>query len=157
MAGYKRILGKILFCVGLALSFVAGAASAQSNSVIDQMLSQRAATVGDSAYIVLTAANVVAPDADVAQALSTAIDKGWLKKSAKADAPITFGQFSYLIMKSFNLRGGLLYTVFPGPRYAAREMFYRGYAPSRLSPYEKVSGTLALYVLRTMLDARGNS
>lgn len=156
MTGRGRFLFRFLMFTGFALAFSPIAATAQSNSVIDQLLSEKAATVADSTYMVLSAANLIPTDATVDQALSTAVQKGWIPDKPPGSS-ITFGEFSYLVMKSFKLNGGLMYMIFPGPRYSARELYYRGLVRTRLSPYGPVTGTQALYVIRTLLDARGNS
>jgi len=151
-----RVL-KVLVSVCLTLPFFALPAAAQSNSVIDTLLAEKAATFGKSVYLVLSAADAIPQDADVAVALKFVNDKGWLGTPKSAGDPVTFGQFSYVLMKAFNISGGVFYHLFPGPRYAAREVVYRRWVADPLGPNDRLSGSQALYILRTYLDARGKS
>ena len=51
-----------------------------------------------------------------AAAFEWAMNNGWLPKKAAPDDPIKLGSLSFLVMKAFNIKGGLLYRIFPGPR-----------------------------------------
>ncbi len=153
---HLRIL-QVLVSVGLALPFYALPVAAQSNSVIDTLLAEKQASFGNSVYLILSAANAIPQDADVASAVKYANDQGWLKTKMSASDPVTFGQLSYVLMKAFKVSGGIFYRLFPGPRYAAREVVYRKWSPVDLGPNDSLSGSQALYILRTYLDSRGKS
>ena len=43
-------------------------------------------------------------------------------------------------MKAFEIPGGLLYALFPGPRYACNELAYLGFIKGNNSPYRTLSG-----------------
>jgi hypothetical protein len=150
-----RVL-KVLVSVGLALPFLAVPLAAQSNSVLDILLSERQATFGNSVYLVLAAANSISQDADVEAAVKFVNDKGWLKEQKTAEDLITFGQYSYVLMKAFGVPGGIFYHLFPGPRYAAREVVYRKWSPVDVGPNDSISGSQVIYILRTFLDSRGH-
>jgi len=147
----------LLVSMGLAFLLLSAPLFAQSNSVIDSVLSQKQASFEDSVYLILTAGNLLPSSGSVQDALDILKQKGWLTIPAKPDAPITFGQYAFLLMKTFNIPGGVLYSLFPGPRYAGREVDYKGWTPSNLSPYEGLSGRDALYILRSYLDSRGGA
>lgn len=147
----------LLVSMGLAFLLLSVPLFAQSNSVIDSVLSQKQASFEDSVYLILTAGNLLPSSGSVQDALDILKQKGWLTIPAKPDAPITFGQYAFLLMKTFNIPGGVLYSLFPGPRYAGREVDYKGWTPSNLSPYEGLSGRDALYILRSYLDSRGGA
>ncbi len=148
---------RVLLCAGIAMLLLPVAAFSQSNSTIDELLAQKKALFGDSVYMVLAAANIIPANATPVEAMNALYQKDWISPPPKADAPISFGDFSYILMKSFDIPGGLMYHLFPGPRYAGREVVYRQWAPKNLSPYEGLSGMQALYILRTYLDSRGKS
>ncbi|MEW5816393.1 MAG: hypothetical protein AB1798_13475 [Spirochaetota bacterium] len=120
---------KIYFTVLILFSFLFWAKPilfAQSDTVIDALLAQKKASFGKSVYLILAASGLIPEDASEDQAISLIRDKGWkILKKSKAE-PINLGEFSYLTMKAFEMKGGLMYTVFPGPRYASRELSYLG-------------------------------
>jgi len=84
-----------------------------------------------------------------------ALDKGWLPKKAAADDPAKLGALSFLLMKSFNMRGGFLYAVFPGPRYAYREMVGLNIIQGTADPSMTISGERFLLILGNVLKIAG--
>ena len=54
-------------------------------------------------------------------AFEYALENGWFSEKAAMEEPIKLNALSFLLMKSFNMKGGLLYRFFPDPRYAYRE------------------------------------
>ena len=110
-----------------------------------------------AAYFVLgsSSGNVgLEPDA----AFRFARDQGWLPQRAAVDDPISLGAFSFLIMKAFNIKGGLLYTIFPGPRYAFRSMTSLNIIQGTADPAMTVSGERFLLILGNALKvAEGES
>ena len=87
-------------------------------------------------------------------ALEYAAMHGWTRRSAPGD-PITMAELSYLIMKSFNLKGGMMYSLFPGPRYAYRTMLSRSFLQGACDPSLTVSGERFLIILGRVLSAEG--
>jgi hypothetical protein len=58
-------------------------------------------------------------------------------------------------MKAFNIKGGMMYTFFPGPRYAFRTMVSRSFIQSPADPGLQVSGEQFLIILDDVLSAEG--
>jgi hypothetical protein len=87
------------------------------------------------------------------KAFAWAVDRGWLPAGATADDPINMGDLSFLIMKAFNLKGGAMYSFFPGPRYAFRTMVSRSFIQSPADPAMRVSGERFLLILGNVLSA----
>jgi outer membrane protein OmpA-like peptidoglycan-associated protein len=113
---------------------------------MDLLLETEAASFGQAARFVLDAANLIDPDS-ASGAFALARQKGWLPEKAPEEGPITTGELAFLIMKSFDMKGSFLYRLFPGPRYAFRELDYRGLLPGRRDPGLKVSGEGLLRIL----------
>ena len=130
-------------------------AVAQSNQFIDRLLEQPQATFGASAYLVLAASGLVPAEATEQQALTALNEKGWKLKARGADEPIRLGEYCYLIMKAFELKGGLMYRLFPGPRYAVRELAYRGIVHGQAHGARYPSGQEAVQLLSSFLDWKG--
>jgi len=137
------------------LAFCVLPAAAQSNQLIDSLLEQPRASFGAAAYLVLAASGAIGPEADLQQAMAALREKGWKLRAAQPEEPIRLGEYCFLIMKAFEEKGGLMYRLFPGPRYAVRELAYRelvrGKAHSRRLP----SGQEVMQLLASYLDQRG--
>ncbi|MDR1587159.1 MAG: hypothetical protein LBS57_06875 [Treponema sp.] len=134
-------------CVFLLLS---AAAYGQSAADMESILNAGEITVSQAAYVALAAA-LESPPENPAAAFDLAREKGWLPAKAERGSALTLGGLSLLVMKSFNLKGGLLYRIFPGGRYAYREMTSRGFIEGRSWPNLKVSGEQFLRILGKVL------
>jgi hypothetical protein len=65
------------------------------------------------------------------------------------------GELSYLFMQAFRLEGSVLYRLFPGPRYAYRELVYRRFIPPPGDPAKRVTGHEFFQVLGSVLRVSG--
>jgi outer membrane protein OmpA-like peptidoglycan-associated protein len=133
---------------------------------MDGALSGGAVTYAQAAWFVLEAAE--AGSGDMEAAFAYAAGQGWLRvnpASSQAadlrDMPVSLGELSFLIMKSFNLKGGYLYRIFRGnrtlgSRYAYREMIYRGFITGITDPARPVRGEQFFQILGNVLDSVGD-
>lgn len=126
--------------------------AAQSNDIIDEILAQEVITYGHAAYLLLSADGTVADDASVTDAHQI-IEAGGGESALGygADAPLTLGEFSLLTMQSFDITGGLAYTLIPRPRYAARELAFRNVIQGTDYPAMDISGERALRIVGRVL------
>lgn len=145
-------MNRFRFLLPIFLSLVAAAGFAQSNGVIDEVLGQEKADFSMSVYLVLSAAEIIPESATPDEALSALSEKGWRLAPAGDGATITLGQYSHLLMKAFGIPGGVMYRLFPGPRYATREAAFRGFVSDRPTPYRSVSGEEAIRILGAVLS-----
>jgi hypothetical protein len=152
MANPRRLV--LVFALLLVIAL---GAAAQSNETIDQILSQEEATVGSAAYVALTAGGLVSDDASPGDAVAAAVEKGWLAPEVSASDTAGFGQFAYLLMQAFEVKGGLMYRIFPGPRYATREFTYYGWSPVRIGPADRFSGEFLVSVAGIFLEDQANA
>jgi hypothetical protein len=130
-------------------------AAAQSNLLIDRLLEQPQASFGAAAYLVLAASGALDPDATEQQALESLSEKGWKLRSAQAEEPIRLGEFCFLLMKAFEEKGGLMYRLIPGPRYAVRELAYQGLVRGKVHSRRLPSGQEVVQILSGFLDRKG--
>ena len=137
----------------LILVILAAHATAQSNEMIDAILAQETASVGSAAYIALAAGELINDDTSPDRAVVVAREAGWLPAEADPGDDATFGQLAFLLMQATEVEGGLMYRIFPGPRYAAREFVYKGWSPERRGPKDPVSGQFLLRVTGNFLDS----
>ena len=128
----------------------------QSNEVIDALLEQKEASIGSAAYIVLSAAGLLSDDTGIEDAFLALKEQKWIKiKEEKTpNSPVKLGEFSFILMKAFDIKGGILYSIFPGTRYAAKELACLGFIDGDKSPYRYVSGEEVLQMLGSILDLK---
>jgi hypothetical protein len=139
----------------LALFLAVLPLEAQSNAVLDTLLDSREAAFGDTAYLVLSAAKVIPEKATPADAVWTLQAKNWGIAGRPAKEPITVGEYSFLLMQAFEVRGGILYRLFPGPRYACRELAFLGLLEGSTAARRRLSGGEAVRILSRFLERRG--
>jgi hypothetical protein len=145
----RLLVKKLVLCtVFIAL---AGLIFAQTADEMDRILDASEITYTQAARFVLAAANALPAGGD---AFAAAKGNDWLPGGAKtisADSPISLGGLSLLIMKAFDLKGGILYSFFPNPRYACRELVYLQIIQGKTDPGGSVDGVSFLQILNRVL------
>ena len=81
-----------------------------------------------------------------------AMSSGMLPRGAKPGDAIKLDELSFLLMKTFDMKGGFMYKILPGPRYAFREMVSRSLIQGAADPSMKVSGERFLIILGNVLN-----
>ncbi len=148
----RRLHGVLMVLFGLC--WTVAMLPAQSNERIDEVLSQENAQVGHAAYLVLSAGGLVSDETSPQEAARLAMERGHIESGKTAEAGITFGEYSYLLMTVFDVPGGVMYRLFPGPRYAAREVRYRQWSGTNRAPSDVLSGDAAVRILSLFLNDR---
>lgn len=140
----------------LAIALLAGVGSlwGQSNELLDELFEEPATTLEQAAYLVLTAAGRIPDDSSPADAAAALAAQGWTVPERSADEPLTLGEYSHLLMQAFELNGGLMYRIFPGPRYAGRELAYLQLIKGDTSPYRTFSGEEAIGILGRLMERK---
>ena len=127
---------------------------AQSNTVIDALLAADSAAFGDAVYLVLSAAKIIPETATPNDAVWTLQAKDWGVAGRSAKEPITIGEYASLLMKAFDIRGGILYRLIPGPRYACRELAFLGLLEGSTATRRRLAGGEAMRILSRVLEQR---
>lgn len=122
----------------LMLLIISGIAVAQDNTVIDAILAEKELTYQHASYLLLSADGT--PPAD-----------GEMGSAYPPEKTLTLGEYSLLVMETFDISGGLMYTVTGMPRYAARELAFRDIVQGRAYPRMKLSGERALRIVGRVL------
>jgi len=125
--------------------------SAQTAAELETILETPAVTYAQAANFVIGSAGIACEGT----AFEYAAANGWLNNAAEQD-PITLNKLSYLIMKAFEIKGGMMYSIFPGPRYAYRAMVSRSYIQGAADPAMTVNGERFLIILGKVLSAEGD-
>lgn len=146
---------KSKFCLVFVLFAFLAAAYGQTASEMDELLADGAVSCARAARFVLAGSGILPTNAAEAQAYAAAQETGWLPEGAEAATPLRLDQFSFLVMEAFKVKGGLLYSLFPGPRYAYRELAYRKYIQGRRDPAQTLTGERLVQTLGRVLDAQG--
>jgi hypothetical protein len=139
----------------LAFLFFAALPMLPAQTVVhemDALLDSEAVTWAEAARFVLPAAGVALTD--TAWAFEAARERGWLPRNAEAQRAVNFAGVSFLLMKAFDLSGGVLYSLFPSPRYAYRELVYKGILQGPQDRSWKVSGSRLITLIGRTLDSQ---
>lgn len=138
----KRIL-----LISMLLLLFAASVSAQSADAVTKMIEADEANVGDIAYFFAVYLEAV-PESSPASAAFTALqNKGICRADAAADDVLTYKTFAGMLMRAWDVKGGLMYSLTGSDRYALRELQAQGFIPSSVDPMAAVSGyqTLAIF------------
>jgi hypothetical protein len=144
-------MNKGLCCITLWLLFITPvllpaqiSATASPAAELDLMLETPAVTRLQALRFVM--ASVPSPGA--------AEDDRLPGKTAPND-PVTLGELSFFLMRAFNMKGGFMYALLPGPRYAFRAMVSRSLIQGAADPAMTVSGERFLHILGNVLNFAG--
>jgi hypothetical protein len=154
-------MSKNMFLVLSFFFFIAPAfLAAQAAARLDAVLEAPVISCAQAAWFVLAAVNMVpanspVQDAGMANAFERVMDNHWLPRKTSPGDPVTLKAFSFLLMRAFNIKGGLMYTILPGPRYAFRTLVSRSLIRGAADPDMTVSGERFLHILGNVLSYAG--
>jgi len=146
----KRVMVLVFVLTMTGVSFLA----AQSNEVLDVVLGQAALSYANAAYLVGTSSGHLPDTVTPEDAVAQVEQAGLGIKGHNPDAPVSLGQFSYMLTRAFGIHGGIMYTLLPGPRYATRELAYLDIISGPAKPGMTLSGERALRILEQVLHHR---
>jgi hypothetical protein len=129
----------------------------QTAAELESILEKAASTNAEAAWFV--AGSVESGDSaefnSAEEAFEMAMSRGWLVKKAEPEKPITMEQLSFLMVKAFDIKGGLMYRIISGPRYSYRTMVSRSFIQGASDPKFKVSGERFLLILGNVMNTAG--
>lgn len=135
----------IFFTVILHILLGAGNLPAQSAEIVDTILESETLTFGAASYLVLRSAGEKdGIDFAAAAGRISALHPDFTAK--KTDDPVTLGEYCFMLMQIHRHPGGLFYKLFPGPRYAFRDLAFEGVIETRANPNARLSGERALQI-----------
>jgi hypothetical protein len=123
---------------------------------IDKILGEDSINWEQAARFVLPATGRLPANTNEAGAYTFAEVRMKLPKNVKADTQITLAGLCYLVMNSFEMKGGLMYRFSQSPRYAYRELVKRGIVQGRRDPMQKVSGSELLQIISRTAQSAGS-
>jgi len=132
--------------------------SAQTAAELEALLQTQAVSCAQAAKFVLASgSDAAAANLSAQGAFDLALSRGWLAEGTKPNDKITLDRLSFLILKSFNMKGGVMYSLNPGPRYAYKSMVSRDFIQGNTSPGMNVSGEKFLLILGKVISAQGGN
>jgi len=147
-----------LFFLGL---FLSAPLFAQTAEKLEALLNERALNWSQAAAFILEAslepAEEPAEISDPEDAFSFAAGNNWLPKDAAPEDPARLNGVALLLMKSFDIKGGIFYRAFNGPHHAYRELVYKKIIRGNTDPDMPVSGQQLLLMLSRILSLQEES
>ena len=142
------VLGLSLFLTPLA----AQNTGVDDNAVIDSILGQKAISWENAAWLVGRATQLLGDGVTPADAVQKAVSAGWGPAARAPEEPLDLRSYSYALIKALEIPHGLMFQIFPSPRYALRELVFRKIVPVTLPPDKQVSGEEAMRFLQAAQD-----
>lgn len=150
MHAWERVFGSALLCMLLG----SATAYSQSPELLTTVSGEPALTLGNAAALLGIVAGSLPVTIGPADAPAELRRIGFVLPKKGPTETISVGEFAYLTVQVLDLHGGLLYSIFPGPRYALRELESRRLIPLTAHPGDPISGRAALQVLGMLARAR---
>ena len=88
------------------------------------------------------------------EAFSFAQEHKWLPKNALPGDAAKLNGIALLLMRSFDLKGGILYSIAKSPHHAYRELVYKGVIRGNTDPRKSVSGQELLLMMSRILSKK---
>jgi hypothetical protein len=130
---------KIILC-SLLFALCSLPLSAQSTAAeLENLLAAEEVTCAQAARFILQAADALTTRNPI-EAFDYALEQNWLPEKTDPDGAADLKTISLLLMNSFELKGGIMYSITKGPRYAYRELVYKNIVQGRTDPDMTVTG-----------------
>ena len=146
--------------VAACLLFCAALVHAQTAAELEDLLKVKEITWAEAAYFTLASSAEALPASGQAarfEAFQSAREQGRLPDNAEAGGKARLDGLSLLLMRSFDVPGGLMYQAFHNPRYAYRELKALGFIRGRAYATDTVSGVEFLHLLGNLLSYTGGA
>jgi len=126
---------------------------AQTAAKLEAMLNEPALTWSAAAAFVLEASGA-AGSLEQEEAFRFAAEREWLPKNTVPKDAARLNGVALLLMRSFGLKGGLLYTLTKSPHHAYHELVYKGLIRGDTDPDMPVSGHDLLLIVSRLLSIK---
>jgi hypothetical protein len=140
----KKLLFLLVICLPAALVFAQTAAEMENLIAVDSI------TYGQAAWFLLRAADI--PAQSQQEAFNYASQRKWLPKKVSHEDAARLDGVALLVMRSFGINGGNIYSMFQTPHYAYRELEYKNIIQGRTDPAMKVSGSYLLFIIGRVIE-----
>jgi outer membrane protein OmpA-like peptidoglycan-associated protein len=125
--------------------------SAQTAGRMEAMLNKDILNWDETVVFALEASDLAA-FSDPDEAFEYARSRKWLPRAAQPGEPARLDGVALLLMRAFDLKGGIFYSLTKNPHYAYRELMYQEVIQGRSDPAMPVSGEDFLFMLGRILS-----
>ena len=132
----------VLLCIPL---------SAQYALKIENLLGRTELSWSAAAVFALEASEKLENTSEDA-AFRFAAERKWLPKNAAPGDIVRLSEAALLLMRSFDLKGGIFYSIGKSPHHAYRELVHKNVIVGRTNPLMTVSGEEYLYMINRILS-----
>lgn len=145
--------------IAVAMLLIAAATFGQAAEKIDKILETEAATFGQAAYLIQTALDDGSDGLDFETAFERfkSENQNLIRDSVTAEDVIPVKTYAFLLMKAFDVKGGMMYRIYPCPRYAYRDLQYLGVIQDKKNPDAVMSGASLLQILGRIDTVQGGA
>jgi hypothetical protein len=140
----------IVFMILLGLS-VSAQLSAQTALQLEILLNEQAVTWSQVAAFVLEASSESSWLSNREGAFQHAVQQNWLPVNAAPGEPARLDGVALLLMQSFDLKGGIFYSLLFTRHHAYRELVYKRVIRGNTDPRMTVSGPQLLMMVNRIL------
>jgi hypothetical protein len=142
---------KIIFALLIVSCFLFFGSSlhAQTADRIERLLEQKLVSYQEAALLVLEASGHLEPASQTSpqDAFAFAREQGWLPANVEANYDVNLKGLSLLIMRAFDIKGGVFYSLFKNPHYAYRTLVYYNIIQGRADPLMPITGEYLLFTV----------
>ena len=126
---------------------------AQTAERLEWLLEQDRVNYAQAALLVLEAADHINPAEGLSEeaAFRFAQEHGFLPRNVAANHLADLKGLSFIVMRSFDIKGGVFYTITKSQHHAYRELVHRGIIQGRADPLMYVTGDLLMFVVNRAL------
>ena len=144
---------KKYFCLFALCIILAPRAFAQTAAKLEALLNEKALTWSAAAAFVLEASGA-ADSPDPADAFRFAAEREWLPKNAAPEDAARLDGVALLLMRSFELKGGIFYSLLKNPHHAYRALVYKNVIRGNVDPDMPVSGSELLLMINRIFSIK---
>ena len=142
-----------ILIIVLLLGVILTPAHAQTAAKLEAVFNNPQLNYRDAAIFILEASEKAVFN-DPTEAFQFAMDNKWLPKKAQGADTATLKGISLLFMRSFNMKGGIFFSLFGSPRHAFRELVQMEVIRLNTDPDMAVSGPELLLMLGRLTGLR---
>lgn len=144
-------------CIAVAVLLTIAVSFSQSAEKIDEILEIEKATFGQATYLIQTALNSESDGLDFNAAfdLFKSNNENLIKDSITASDVISTKTYAFLLMKAFGIKGGMMYRIYPCPRYAYRDLQYLAIIQGKNNPEALITGASMLQIFSRIDTVQG--
>jgi len=143
----------LILCFLITPAFLSAQSMAEE---IETLLNTGALTYAQTIRFALEASGTLTTS-DHEEAFRYVMERKWLPKNISVNNEARLDVISLLLMRSFNIKGGIFYFLFKSPHHAYRELVYKDVIRGRADPAMKVSGELFILMIERIMAQRGGT